>query len=94
MPVAPPQTYRVGRVDANGTITWQSGLVTLRVPAQGGLTSVSLRDTNGTELGTAGGHFFPYDHLPGGTLYMPVDGFLDTASLAPSGFTHAVPAEE
>jgi hypothetical protein len=90
---APPQTYRVGRVDANGTVTWRPGFVTLRIPAQGGLTRVSLRDTNGAELGATAGHFFPYDHLPGGTLYMPVDGFLDTASLAPSGFTRAVPAE-
>jgi hypothetical protein len=82
-----PQTYRVGRVDANGTVIWESGFVTLRQPLEGGFTQVSLRDSNGAELGLAGGQFFPYDHLRGGTLYLPIDGLLDTASLAPGGFT-------
>ncbi len=86
--IGPPQTYRVGLVDAAGNIEWRR-FATLALPPDGGSARVSLRDRSGAELGSASGHYFPYDHMPGGTLYVPVGGMLDTAAVAPAGFTLA-----
>ena len=80
------QAYRVGTVDARGVVTWRRVATLDRLP-QGDVRHVSLRDQDGTVLGNAEGTFFAYDHMPGGTIYMPIDGLLDTTSIAPAATT-------
>lgn len=66
-----PQLYRVGLVDGAGHVTW-TRTTTLRRAPVGGETAVALTDAAGASLGVAQGHFFPYDHLDGGTLWVPI----------------------
>jgi hypothetical protein len=80
------QAYRVGTVDGRGVVTWRRVATLDRLP-QGDVRHVSLRDQDGTVLGNAEGTFFAYDHMPGGTIYMPIDGLLDTTSIAPAATT-------
>jgi hypothetical protein len=83
-----PTTYRVGLVDAEGEIEWER-YATLDAPPTGGEIQVALHSEAGSELGVADAHFFPYTHLPGGVLYMPVHDEQAPAAVAPSGVTLA-----
>lgn len=65
-----PQRYRVGLVDATGAVTWRRTMELDQAPV-GGARRVDLLDRAGDELATVTGHFFPYDHLPGGMLLVP-----------------------
>ena len=82
--IGPPRTYRVGTVDAEGSIEWER-YATLDVPATGGELEVSLLGETGGEIGVATGHFYPYSHLPGGVVYMPIDDDHSAAAAAPAG---------
>ncbi len=66
-----PQQYRVGLVDGAGNVTWRR-YTTLDQPLHGGGIEISLRDAQDQDSGAVTGHFFPYDHLPGGMLMVPV----------------------
>jgi hypothetical protein len=81
----PPQAYRVGVVDEGGNVVWRR--TTTMEPPKGGEQLVSLRDHQGGELDVVEGHFFPFDHLAGGTIYVPMGGVLDTVALAPAAYT-------
>ncbi len=62
----PPTRYRVGAVDAAGNVLWRYEVTLARTPGRS-TTTVTLAD--GT---TVQGHLYPFDHLPGGTLYVPM----------------------
>ncbi|APR78473.1 Hypothetical protein A7982_03820 [Minicystis rosea] len=56
------------RVGANGELTWLSS-VQMERPPMGQLTPVTEQRAGSAT--TVDGHFFPYDHLPGGVLLWP-----------------------
>lgn len=66
-----PRRYRVGLVDGNGNVTWRR-TSTIRSRVGGQALQFSQRDASGASLGTVTGAFYPYDHLPGGMLLVPV----------------------
>jgi len=71
-----PRTYRVGLVDGNGTIRWRR-YATPRSPIVGTRVRTALLDADGVQRGEVDAHFFPYDHIEGGMLLVPVpDGEL------------------
>ena len=65
-----PQPYRFVTVESDGSLTWGSN-ITLRSQPAGELHTVSYLAPNGTTLLTATGHYYAYDHLPGGYLLVP-----------------------
>jgi hypothetical protein len=86
--VGETHSYRVGLVDGDGHIDWRRE-TTLAAPPAGGDIRVSLQGDDGSELGTADGHFFPYDHLDGGVVYVPIEDDSVPAAFAPTGLTLA-----
>ncbi len=65
-----PQQYRFVSVEADGSLTWGS-TTTLRSRPSGELHTVSYLAADGRTLATATGHYYGYDHLPGGYLLVP-----------------------
>jgi len=61
------QPYDRVLVGADGKGTWLDPIVLPRPPL-GGTTSVTIQTPNGPE--DVEGHFYSYDHLPGGVLYV------------------------
>jgi hypothetical protein len=74
---APAQRYRVGLVDAGGRVAWRR-YTELSRPLVGNPIEIALLD-RGAERERITGHFFPYDHLPGGMLMVPVPDRAPTA---------------
>jgi hypothetical protein len=66
----PAQTMKVVSVDAQGQLR-AAGEVFTSAPAYGDARAVSLALSDGTKA-AATGAFYPYDHLPGGYLVVPV----------------------
>jgi hypothetical protein len=63
-------------------VTW-TRTTTLGAAPIGSETDVHLRAPSGAELGVAPGHFFPFDHQPGGLLFAPeTEGLVDPVALA------------
>jgi len=60
------RTYDRIRV-LDGVVSWRPS-VTLYTPPQGEALSVQIATGNGPK--TVTGHYYPYDHLPGGVLYV------------------------
>jgi len=66
------RSYRVGLVDETGAVTWKR-TTTLERAAVGNERAVEMLDGAGFSMGSVQGHFFGYDHLPGGMLLVPID---------------------
>jgi hypothetical protein len=66
----PPQTWRMITVRADGSLEAGDEVVTSR-PAFGEARNINLALTNGKK-GTVSGAYYPWDHLPGGLLVVPV----------------------
>ena len=82
--VSAPTRYRVGLVDGDGNIEWRR-YTDLRRPLVGDELSIALLDQNGGEIELVQGHFFPYDHLDGGMLMVPVRAGTIPAQIRPAG---------
>lgn len=67
------RSYRIAAVDGAGNLTFDAGpAIQLDREPVGELRSVRFVGKNAGYLPVAGNaHFFPYDHLPGGTLLVP-----------------------
>ncbi len=65
-----PTDYRVGIVDENGDIEWRRE-TTLPTPMKGYEVVVDLEEAGGTESAIEA-QLVPYDHIPGGTLFVPM----------------------
>ena len=65
-----PETYRMLSVDMKGQLDWSSSM-TLRHTPTGEPREIDLVDAGGKTTGTVTGHFYPYDHLPGGIVLLP-----------------------
>lgn len=66
-----PTEYRVGLVDGQGAVTWTRTQV-LDYPPTDNRRRISLLDRAGDSVGEVDGYFVGYDHLPGGTLFVPL----------------------
>ncbi len=67
---APATTYQLVSVDAGGALHWGESVFT-DAPSYGEEHEVRLElDTGATSL--VEGHYYPYDHIPGGLLVVPV----------------------
>ncbi|MEO7092200.1 MAG: M66 family metalloprotease, partial [Polyangiales bacterium] len=77
MKLPAPAAYRFVRVRADGSLAWGKP-VELHEPPMGAPRAILFEDALGAPLATAVGHFYPYDHLPGGMLLVPQ---------GPAGFT-------
>jgi hypothetical protein len=62
--------YRFVRVRPDGSLAWGKR-VELDEPPIGGAKTIVFEDARGTALVRALGHYYPYDHLPGGFLLVP-----------------------
>jgi hypothetical protein len=61
--------YRMARVDAGGNLAWDGPSMQLDKEPVGEIRTLRFVGKNAQYLPIAGNaHFFPYDHLPGGTL--------------------------
>jgi len=64
--------YRVGLVDGEGNVRWRRDALLAR-PLVGRSRDVEFLGPRGESLHRGTGQLVPYDHLPGGALYVPVD---------------------
>jgi hypothetical protein len=63
--------YRVGIIDGDGAVSWlRYDDITSRVAGEH--IAIMMADGNGDEIAAVDGHFYPYDHLEGGMLLVPV----------------------
>jgi hypothetical protein len=65
-----PQPYRFVNVAPDGALTWGSP-VTLRARPWGEEHAVEFQRPDGTVVARATGHYYAYDHLPGGYVLVP-----------------------
>ena len=63
-------SFRMVRVKGDGALTWGSEL-TLDEPLLSDPRTVTLEDAAGKTVASMTGHYYPYDHLPGGMLLVP-----------------------
>jgi len=66
-----PQRHRVGLVDGSGNIEWRR-YMTPRSPIAGAPIRMSLLGADGLQRDDVAAQFFPYDHLEGGMILVPV----------------------
>ena len=78
--IAPPEmlnrTYDRARVDAEGNLHWMTP-VQIDYPPQEAPTTLTVQTPQGQQ--TVTGHFYGYDHLPGGVILWPQAGGPSTA---------------
>ncbi len=65
--VAPPGRYRMLTVEVDGGVA-VGKTITLRNPPHGQPKKVELLGRGGASLGVVTGWYYPFDHLPGGTV--------------------------
>lgn len=70
------QTFRVANVDASGNLAWDGDLDLDQAPTGGTTRAIDYVAADASFGGTrtiakAVGHFYPYDHLPGGIVLVP-----------------------
>lgn len=79
-----PTRYRVGIVDGDGAVDWRRyDDVTSRVAGE--LRVITMADADGDEMGSVEGHYYPYDHLDGGMLLVPVTDGAQPATVHAEG---------
>jgi hypothetical protein len=67
------QSYRLASVDAVGNVAWIGGVQTLDHEPRGGqIRAATFASSVGGTLARHDAHFYPFDHLPGGVLVVPV----------------------
>lgn len=64
------RTYRFVDVGADGRLAW-GDTITLTEPPLGEPETLTWEAEDGAALGTATGHYYPYDDLPGGYMLVP-----------------------
>jgi len=72
--------YRVALIDGEGHVEWGETLE-LSTPPSGDAHELATVDREGNAAGTIKGHFYPYSHLPGGTMLVPVQSVRDLRSI-------------
>ncbi len=79
--------YRIARVGTAGDLAW-SGDIELDEELGGGtVLPTHFLSENGVELTTKPGRFYPFDHLPGGFLFIPDEAEPLWRSIRVEGFT-------
>lgn len=78
-----PTVYRFVDVAADGSLSFGQTTTLTRAP-NAEPHAVSYAAVDGSTLGTATGHFYKYDHLPGGFMMIP-EGPVNYASLSVQG---------
>jgi hypothetical protein len=73
--VYPPElmnrTYDRAKLDADGNLEWMPA-IHMEMPPQAGGVDLTVENDDGAYAVT--GHFYPYDHLPGGVILWPQAG--------------------
>lgn len=81
--VAPPElmnrTYDRAMIDADGNMQWLPA-IPLQRPPQDSPVDLTVENDDGAYAVT--GHFYPYDHLPGGVMLWPQQAGLPSASVS------------
>ena len=65
-----PTHYRLVNVKGDGSLRWGDP-IEVHTPLVSKPISIALEDDAGKTISTVTGHFYPYDHLPGGMLFVP-----------------------
>ncbi len=85
-----PTTYRLVSVDGDGKLEWGDAITTVNPPW--GKTHAVKVSTAGGAVANVTGHYYPYDHLPGGLLVLPegtaVVRSIDVEGLVPDVRSH------
>lgn len=85
-----PTTYRLVTVQADGKLEWGDTVTTVE-PAWGEPHTVKV-EAEGGAVANVTGHYYPYDHLDGGLLVLPVGTAvvrsIDVAGLVPNVRSH------
>ena len=78
------RTWERVRIGADGSVSWLAPL-TMRTPPIGGTTPVRVERADGTVEDEATAHFYGYDHIGGGVLFVPPGAEVSTLELEVSG---------
>lgn len=81
-----PTVYRFVDVAADGSLSFAQQTTTLARAPNAEPHAVSYAAVDGTVLATATGHYYKYDHLPGGFMMIP-EGPSNYATLSVSGLS-------
>jgi hypothetical protein len=65
-------TFRTATLEGDGSVSWGGDFELEEEPADGQVRAITYLSASGASLGTDNAHFYPFDHLPGGTLVVPV----------------------
>jgi len=74
------RTYRVALIDGEGHVEWGETLE-LSTPPSGEQHELATVDGEGKPSGTIKGHFYPYSHLPGGTMLVPTKSLTNVQAI-------------
>jgi len=66
-----PKKFRLVRVRADGSLASSTDSMDVDEPLFADPRAITFEDSSGKTLATTTGHFYPYDHLPGGFLLVP-----------------------
>lgn len=79
--------WQMATVGADGALSWDATASTMTAPLRGGsLVRTRFLAQSGVEVGSRDAHFFRYDHVPGGVLFVPRERALDYKAIKVDGF--------
>ena len=85
-----PRRFRVGLVDGSGTFAWRR-YDNIRSRVDGDQIDIELLNKAGKTTGHVTGHYFLYDHEPGGMLLVPAPADATApAAIRPAGMERIV----
>ncbi len=78
IPYDAPRTFRVAHLSAGGSVRW-GDTITLSEPPLSEPRVVTLADSKRATIATVTGHYYKWDHLPGGTMLVPDEPLVRSA---------------